>query len=456
MPNNYKNPAEIFKPFVRDGSFPIDISSRYFSYNEAKNYAENDPSAYAGQLISVVNGENVSLYQVIYGSGGNLTLGQVMTQDSGSNYLAYKGTIGAEVDHADYSDFLHEDIGSFKAGWVFRVVTTGKYIGLNLEKGDEVTAIKDWDTEYDLPETNKSAYWSVIQSNLVNALQYDSNERAPSPYGIPMFTESGYNSYIVQNSGLKISYDNVSLFGITLTADDRSRVVNISGSAAQTDYSLVTLYDSDSPLVNSKLYFNGSFNNTDFDQESPDHGNTLLDLRADSLNVVSNRRLQTASTAEINTDLPEEWLKNENDQLPDANKKAKVPTVSALAEAVAGRPREYYFSAITRGNYNKSFYDVVIPANSFITEIKVMPRNNFPYSTDFRLYLCKSAEDTVEIFGKDDADLSDSSNYYIIRPEYPVSESSYIMMNIINNETTESDGDLVVDVLIKYDIPIRR
>lgn len=456
MANNYKNPAEIFKPFVRDGSFPIDISERYFSYNEALEYTETDPSAYPGQIISVVNGKNVAAYQITYGPSGKLTLTQLMTPSSGVNYIIYKGTLGSEDDGADFQDLIYDEIGQFEIGWVFKVVTAGTYCGLVLEVGDEVTSTKAWDTEYDLEDTGKASYWSVVQADLLHALQYDPNERRPSPLGIPMFTESGYNAYIVQNSGLQISYDYVSLFGLTISSDDRSKLINITGSAAQTDWSLITLYDEDSPLADEKLYFNGGYNTTYFDREDPNYGNTLLDLRASSLNVLSNRRIQLSTESSIITDLPEEWLEGENDTLESAKTTAKVPSISALAEAVAGRPREYKLSVISKGNYNKIFYNAVLPSNSYITEVKVFPKANFPYSAVFSLYAYAEGENNVELVNNSDVDMSDSTNYYVIRPETFIDKDKYIMVDIKNSETTEEDSDLPVDILVKYDIPVIR
>lgn len=57
---------EFPKPFIRQGSFPLDESSIFYSLEEAQNYVNNNPIAYRGQLISVVNEatSTVELYMI--------------------------------------------------------------------------------------------------------------------------------------------------------------------------------------------------------------------------------------------------------------------------------------------------------------------------------------------------------------------------------------------------------
>ena len=67
MSNNYK-PIEILRPYVRDGAFPIDSTTVFKSYDEAVEYAHNNKSAYATQIIGIDDSENkvTGLYQISY------------------------------------------------------------------------------------------------------------------------------------------------------------------------------------------------------------------------------------------------------------------------------------------------------------------------------------------------------------------------------------------------------
>lgn len=44
--------------------YPLDPTTLFLSLSSAKDYAENSGNAYVGQVISVVEGENVSLFQI--------------------------------------------------------------------------------------------------------------------------------------------------------------------------------------------------------------------------------------------------------------------------------------------------------------------------------------------------------------------------------------------------------
>lgn len=59
---------EILRPYVRDGDFPIDATTVFFSYNDAVDYAHNNKSAYPTQVIGVDDKENevTGLYQITY------------------------------------------------------------------------------------------------------------------------------------------------------------------------------------------------------------------------------------------------------------------------------------------------------------------------------------------------------------------------------------------------------
>jgi len=65
--------------YLRLGNFPLDASTVYESYEEAEAYAEYNPSAYAGQIVSVVDpiGKTVAVYKLNYSDevGKNYELG---------------------------------------------------------------------------------------------------------------------------------------------------------------------------------------------------------------------------------------------------------------------------------------------------------------------------------------------------------------------------------------------
>lgn len=50
--------------FSRQDSFPLDKTSQYGSYTEAKTYAQTSPLAYVGQVLSVVENGESKQYQI--------------------------------------------------------------------------------------------------------------------------------------------------------------------------------------------------------------------------------------------------------------------------------------------------------------------------------------------------------------------------------------------------------
>jgi hypothetical protein len=52
--------------YLRLGNFPLDASSVYDSFQAASEYADSNPTAYPGQLIAVVQGRTVTIYQLGY------------------------------------------------------------------------------------------------------------------------------------------------------------------------------------------------------------------------------------------------------------------------------------------------------------------------------------------------------------------------------------------------------
>ena len=68
--NGYSSPLNI----RRTNPLPLDNDFIKLSYEDAVNYAKNDPAAYVGQFITVLSNdisgnENVTLYQIISESG---------------------------------------------------------------------------------------------------------------------------------------------------------------------------------------------------------------------------------------------------------------------------------------------------------------------------------------------------------------------------------------------------
>jgi hypothetical protein len=62
--------TELFNGFIRLDNFPLDERSIFSNYQDANDYAATDPTAYAGQIIAVVNeiDREVSIYNLIFSS----------------------------------------------------------------------------------------------------------------------------------------------------------------------------------------------------------------------------------------------------------------------------------------------------------------------------------------------------------------------------------------------------
>ena len=63
---------EFPKPFIRQGAFPLDDSSVFNSLEDAKNYVNNNPIAYRGQLISVVDSKSLTVELYMVGFSGSI------------------------------------------------------------------------------------------------------------------------------------------------------------------------------------------------------------------------------------------------------------------------------------------------------------------------------------------------------------------------------------------------
>lgn len=64
----------------RQDAFPLDKSSVFFNLEEAKSYAANDPTAYVGQIISVVENGTSKAYQIKNEAGDLEPLGGASTE----------------------------------------------------------------------------------------------------------------------------------------------------------------------------------------------------------------------------------------------------------------------------------------------------------------------------------------------------------------------------------------
>lgn len=103
---------DVGKPFQRTGKFPLDVSSIFFSFDDAEKYAECGKTgiikdsrrlgktAYQGQIISVVENGSVKIYKIDYnwalkyigegsGEGGETTFDIV---DDDGNIIVNAGT----------------------------------------------------------------------------------------------------------------------------------------------------------------------------------------------------------------------------------------------------------------------------------------------------------------------------------------------------------------------------
>ena len=83
---------DIVKPFNRRNPLPLDRSSLYASEDEARRYAEGNGTAYLGQIISVVSGNVVTVYKIVY-----------------SDTTPTNKTISSSID-----DFAFKEIGELK------------------------------------------------------------------------------------------------------------------------------------------------------------------------------------------------------------------------------------------------------------------------------------------------------------------------------------------------------
>lgn len=91
----------------RQGAFPLDENSVFYSMSEAQTYATSNPTAYVGQVISVVADGVSTIYQIKNAAGDLEALG---TGD-------LEGDVGSIVDSkvasdAEVAEMLNEVFGA--------------------------------------------------------------------------------------------------------------------------------------------------------------------------------------------------------------------------------------------------------------------------------------------------------------------------------------------------------
>jgi len=99
---------EVIRPFVRNGAFPIDTTTLFYSYDDAVTYAHTDVNAYAGQIISIDddNLKKVGVYIVDYDKTGTFrfVISPIETSNSnGSVLFNWKGTVNTTNDLPNFS-----------------------------------------------------------------------------------------------------------------------------------------------------------------------------------------------------------------------------------------------------------------------------------------------------------------------------------------------------------------
>ena len=91
----------------RQDAFPLDDSSVFYSMTEAQTYAQTNPTAYVGQIISVVADGVSTIYQI------KKTAGELEALGTGD----LEGDVGSIVDSrvasdAEVAEMLNEVFGA--------------------------------------------------------------------------------------------------------------------------------------------------------------------------------------------------------------------------------------------------------------------------------------------------------------------------------------------------------
>ena len=113
--NSYKSFKEYPGPVKRQGPFSLDLSGMFTSLEAAKTYAQTDPAAYVGQILTVAIEKSGGVTQLYYfgikDEAG--TLMQIMTLVDSQNLISslgkvmtYKGSLF--IDVADNAASIHD------------------------------------------------------------------------------------------------------------------------------------------------------------------------------------------------------------------------------------------------------------------------------------------------------------------------------------------------------------
>jgi hypothetical protein len=98
MPEN--NFISAVRGYLRLGNFPLDASSVYESFQDASNYASTNPTAYAGQLVAVVDevARTVTVYQLGFKIDENETGFELQSLSTSGTGGVVKTVNGIEPD----------------------------------------------------------------------------------------------------------------------------------------------------------------------------------------------------------------------------------------------------------------------------------------------------------------------------------------------------------------------
>lgn len=208
---------EILRPYSRNGNFPIDTTSLFYSYDEAAKYASTDPSAYVGQVIAVDDKllQKTAIYKVDYNSSDSslktLTEISVGTNDS---VFALKGTVPTYADLIAYTNTYKKFINS---GYMFYVETDETNYG----KSSLYVSVKDNDG---------NIYWKKIDVDIqLNKIYADkTNDGIIRHQLFNTFIDSNSannDSVYFSKSGTKVDIDgtpNNSWLAIEKSSDEKS------------------------------------------------------------------------------------------------------------------------------------------------------------------------------------------------------------------------------------------
>ena len=85
----------ITKPLSRFSDFPLDATGFFESIADAEKYAKEDPHAYVGQIINVINGDTDATPYVIKNTDGDLKFLSGVENGDGKIKLVYDDSLNA-------------------------------------------------------------------------------------------------------------------------------------------------------------------------------------------------------------------------------------------------------------------------------------------------------------------------------------------------------------------------